>query len=221
MPSRDGANNNYQMGRQSVIDLNRTLQLVRGALFDPEPTWRSYLPEAGDWQKTAFLLTGPLIVGSTVIAYLLSFMSSGSSVFAMFRPTIVSSLLNIVSMSIAAGVIAFIFSAMSGTFGGKNSFALGLAATTLAFVPGYVGQALTWLPWIGTLLALGLMIYSLVLLWRIIPIYLEVPANKRGGHYIVSILATIVVMFILGGITGRLLYGSMAGPGLGALTGLP
>ncbi len=44
-----------------MFDLKRTLDLINGALFDSEPTWRAYLPEAGDWQKTAFLLTGPLI----------------------------------------------------------------------------------------------------------------------------------------------------------------
>jgi hypothetical protein len=194
-----------------VIDLSRTLQLIRGAMFDPEATWRGYLPEAGDWQKTAFLLTGPLIIAATVIAWLLGLLSSETSMFGQFRPTILSSLISLVTGAIAAGVIAFVFSALSGAFGGKNSFALGLAATTLAFVPGYVGQALSWLPWIGWLLALGLFIYALVLLWKIIPLYLEVPDNKRIGHYIVSLLAAIAIMFVLGMIVGRLLYPTTPG----------
>ena len=194
-----------------MINLSRTLQLIRGAIFDPEATWRSYLPEAGDWQKTVFLLTGPLIIASTVIAYLLGLLSSESSIFGQFRPTIVSSLISLVTGAVAAGVIAFVFSALSGVFGGRSSFALGLAATTLAFVPGYVGQALSWLPWVGWLIAIGLFIYALVLLWKIIPIYLEVPDNKRVGHYILSLLAAIATMFILGLIVGRLLYPTTPG----------
>lgn len=194
-----------------MLDLNRTVQLVRGALFDAEATWRSYLPEAGNWQKTAFLLTGPLIIVSAVIAYLLGFLGS-DSMFGMFRPTILSTLLDIVMMAVSAGVVAFIFSALAGTFGGKGSFALGLAATTLAFVPGYVGKALSGLPWLGGLLALVLFIWALVQLWKIIPIYLEVPDAKRAPHYIVSLLACIVVMFILGSVMGRAMYGSMGGP---------
>lgn len=204
-----------------MFDLNRTVQLVRGAIFDAEATWRGYLPEAGDWQKTAFLLTGPLIIASTVLAYIFGLMSSDTSLFGMFRPTILSSLLNLVTSAIAAGVVAFIFSKLAGMFGGKSSFALGLAATTFAFVPGYLGQAVTWIPWIGGLLTLLLLIYSLVLLWRIIPIYLEVPDGKRAGHYIVSLLATIIVMFIISTIVGRLLYGSdMGGAGMRGMSNL-
>ena len=43
-----------------MIDLNRTLSLVKGGIFDPDKTWRDYLPEAENWQKTAFLLRSSL-----------------------------------------------------------------------------------------------------------------------------------------------------------------
>ena len=187
-----------------MFDPNRTLALVKGALLDAEATWRSYLPEAGDWQKTAFLLTGPLIVISLVMAYLGGFTSSGSSLMAMFRPTIASTLVNMVFAVIGIGIASFIYSAVAGAFGGKKDIALALAALTLAFVPGYVGQAFSWLPWIGGLLAFVLGIYSLVLLWRILPLYLEVPASKRAAHYIVSLLATVVVMIVIGALTSGL-----------------
>jgi Yip1 domain len=201
-----------------MFDLKRTLELVQGALFDTEPTWRAYLPEAGNWQKTAILLTGPLIVASTVIAYLLALTSNDTSMFGMFRPTIMSSIVNIVAGAVAVGVITFIFSTLAGVFGGKNNFALGLAAISLAFVPGYVGQALVWLPWLGGLLSFGLAIYGLVLLWRIIPIYLEVPDGKRTAHYVVSLLASIVVMLVIGSVVGRVLYGSVPGMTMSGIT---
>ncbi len=201
-----------------MFDLKRTLELIKGALFDAEPTWRAYLPEAGNWQRTAFLLTGPLIVASTVIAYLLALTSSDTSMFPMFRPTVMSSVVSIVSGAVAVGVVASIFSALAGAFGGKSNFALGLATITLAFVPAYVGQALVWLPWIGGLLAFGLSIYGLVLLWRIIPIYLQVPDGKRTGHYIVSLICSIIVMAIIGSFVGGIMFGSSAGM---TMSGLP
>lgn len=179
-----------------MLNLNRTLSLIKGALFDPEPTWRGYLPEADNWQKTAFLLTGPLIILAAVLGYIVGLLGSDVSAFG-FRPTIVSTLLGIVFGAIAAGIVAFIVSTLAGMFGGKSSFAHGLAATSLAFVPGYLGQVLGWLPWIGGLVLFGLFIYALVLLWRIIPIYLEVPAGKRVGHYILSLIATVVFMFLI------------------------
>lgn len=191
-----------------MLDANRTFSLIKGALFDPEPTWRSYLPEADNWQRTAVLLTGPLILLSAVLGYFIGLLGSDTSLFG-FRPTITSTLLSIVSGAIAAAVVAFVVSALAGMFGGKSSFARGLAATSLAFVPSYLGQALRWLPWIGGLVALGLFIYGLVLLWRIIPMYLEVPEGKRVGHYILSLIATIVVMFLI-----SMLLRPIIGPGM-------
>lgn len=196
-----------------MFDPKRTLDLVKGALLDPEPTWRSYLPEALDWKKTALLLTGPLIVAAALISWLLGFLHTGPSILGLGRPTLGTVLLQIVMGAVLAGVVALIWSALAGAFRGKSSFALGLAATTLAFVPGYVGQALSGLPWIGRLLALVLLIYSLVLLWRIIPLYLEVPDTSRAAHYVVSILACIVAAFIVSTVIGGMMYEAGVTPG--------
>lgn len=179
-----------------MLDPARTIKLIKGAIFDAEATWKSYLPDANNWQQTAFLLTGPLIVIAGVLGYVFGFFSAGSTMFG-FRPTIMSTVAGMLMSAIGAGVAAFIVSALANPFGGKSSFARGLAATSLAFVPGYLGQALNWLPWIGTLLLLGLSIYALILLWRIIPLYLEVPEHKRTGHYIFSLIGILVAMIIL------------------------
>lgn len=194
-----------------MIDLKRTLDLVKGAMFDAEAAWHAYLPESHDWKKTAVLLTGPLIIASAVLAYLIALAGSDLSVFGV-RPTLLSTLLNMIASAVSAAVVAFVYCTISGSFGGKSDFGLGLAATSLAFVPGYIGQALGWLPWIGFVLAIGLFVYSLVLLWRILPLYLEIPDEKRTVHYVVSLVACAVVMFVLGALVNRILYGSIAGP---------
>lgn len=194
-----------------MFDINRTIKLVTGALTNAQATWQSYRPDASDWKKTAFLLTGPLIVAAAVISYLLSLVFSDSAMFPQLQPTLLSTVGTIIMGAIGACVVAFIFSALAGVFGGKSSFALGLAAATLAFVPGYVGQALSWLPWIGGLLSIGLGIFALVQLWKIIPLYLEVPDGKRALHYIVSLVATIVVMVLVGSVVSPILYGPDAG----------
>jgi hypothetical protein len=98
-------------------------------------------------------------------------------------------------------------------FGGRHNFAYGLAATTLAFVPGYVGQAIAWLPWIGGLLALGLFIYALVLLWRIIPSYLGVTDSKRLVHYVLSLVATVLVFALISLLLRPLTGAGISDPG--------
>ena len=179
-----------------MLNPARTIELIKGALFNADATWKNYLSESDDWQKTAFLLTGPLIIITAVLGYVIGFFGAGSSVLGI-RPTLVYTLVTMIMSAIAAGAVAFVVSALAGMFGGKASFARGLAATSLAFVPGYLGQALSWLPWIGTLLAIVLFIYALVLLWRIIPVYLDVPDSKRTAHYIVSLIATVITMIII------------------------
>lgn len=190
-----------------MFDLNRTLKLIKGAIFDPETTWNDYLPDADDWQKTAVLLTGPLVVSAGVLAYVLGLIFPSRIPFYS-GPSFGSMLMGIIVGLIAAALIAFVVSFLAGLFKGKASFARGLAATSLAFVPGYAGQALAPLPWIGWLIGLGLFVYGLVLLWRIIPKYLDVPAASRVGHFILSIVATIVTFFLLGAVTGM----NAAGP---------
>ncbi len=172
-----------------MLNPARTIELIKGAFFDAEATWQNYLPESDDWQKTALLLTVPLIISAAILGYVIGFFSAGSS--------LLQTLITIVMSAIAAGLVAFIVSALAGMFDGKASFARGLAATSLAFVPGYLGQALNWLPWIGTIVALALFVYALILLWRVIPVYLDVPDSKRAGHYITTLIVTIVAMVII------------------------
>lgn len=184
-----------------MFDITRTLMLIKGAIFDPETTWAGYLPDAADWKKTALLLTGPLVLGSQVLSYVLDLIFPNQMPFAP-EPSFVGMLISIVVAAIAAVVIALVVAVLAGLFKGKNSFPLALAATSLAFVPGYVGNALIHVPWIGWLLALALGIYGLVLLWRIVPKYLEVPSASRVGHYILSLVVSVVVMIILAVVVG-------------------
>ena len=184
-----------------MFDINKTLGLVKGAMFDPEATWDSYFPEAGDWKRTAFLLTGPLVIASGVLSYIVSLIFPSRFPFVP-TPTLAGALTGIIIGALAALVIAFVFAFLAGLFKGKNSFPLALAATSLAFVPGYVGQVLMHIPWIGGLLSLGLGIYGLVLLWKILPRYLEVPATSHTGHYILSLVGSIVVLLVLGATLG-------------------
>jgi len=192
-----------------MLDLNRTMQLIKDGLMDPEPTWRAYLPEAHDWQKTAFLLTGPLIIVSSLVAYTFGILNLGNTPFAMFRPTLTMTLINIVMGGVGIAIVSFTTAALSGYYGGKNSFAYALAAASLAFIPGYLGQMLTWIPWLGGFAALGMAIWGLVNFWKIIPMYLEVPEDKRALHFVLTLVATILAVGIASTVIGRFLYPSV------------
>ena len=138
--------------------------------------------------------------------------------FGRFRPTIVSTIMTMVSSAVVAVIFAWVVSALAGAFGGKSGFGLGLAATTFAVIPGYVGQALAWLPWVGALVSLGLFIYALVLLWKAIPVFLAVPDGKRVGHYILSLVVSIAAGFILSMTIGRFIGPTVTAPSIGDIS---
>lgn len=196
-----------------MFDFNRSAKLIVGALLNRDKTWQGYLTEAEEWKKTALLLTVPLIILSALLAYVVSLFAGDSYLFGQVRPTLGWTMLNMVSAAIGAVIVAFIFGTLSGVFGGKRSFALGLAATSLAFVPGYLGQVVSQLPWIGGLLGFALFIYALVCLWKIIPSYLEVPSERRTGHYVTSLIATIAVGIVFSMTIGRTLMPNEFEPG--------
>ena len=180
-----------------MLDLNRTFSLVKGAMFDPDATWDSYLPEAGDWKKTVWLLTGPLIIATGLLSYILA-MVFPSRIPFVGSPTLLSMLVGLIGAALGAAFVALVISMLAGLFKGEQSFPKALAATSLAFVPGYAGQILSNLPFIGWLLGLALFVYSLILLWRILPKYMAVPDSARVGHYILSLVGAIAGFVVTG-----------------------
>jgi hypothetical protein len=70
-----------------VLNPARTIELVKGALFDAEATWKNYFSEADGWQQTAFLLTGLLFVITAVLGYIFGLVGSDASMFGV-RPTL-------------------------------------------------------------------------------------------------------------------------------------
>jgi len=183
-----------------MFDLKKTIDLIKGGLLEPKATWQSYLAENRGWQDTATILTLPLIVASFIIAGILTLLFSGF--YMVPRGGVGAWLLGLIMAVISIAAAAFIFSYLAGVFKGRHDFNKGLAAISLAAVPAYVGNALSALPLVGWLISLALGIVTLVFLYQIIPSYLEVPDDKRVLHYVVSLVATFVVMLVLGLVLG-------------------
>jgi hypothetical protein len=55
-------------------------------------------------------------------------------------------------------------------------------------------------------------------LWRIIPIYLQVPVGKRAAHYISSLVACIVASLVLSSIIGVGVFGGARNASFGGLS---
>ena len=181
------------------FDFNKTLELIKGGLMSPEATWRSYLAGNPSWQQTLVVLTGPLILANVILGVIFFKLIGGYSAFGVETGFFGMLVRGLVTAAIGFVIAVLVFNFLAGVFKGKADFSRAFAAVSLAAIPawiaGIVGAAI---PWIGGLITLAGMIVTLVFLYKIMPIALQVPEDKRVMHYVVSIILIIVVNVVVG-----------------------
>ena len=185
------------------IDYRKTLDLVKGGLLTPAATWSSYLGENPNWQQTLIVLTAPLILANIVLGLLLSRMMGTMSPFGLAGNWFAALFLGLIMACVAFAVAVFVFNFLAGVFGGKPDFSRAFAAMSLVGIPawiaGIVGAAV---PWVGGLISLAGAIVSLVFLYKIMPLALGVPDSKRVLHFVVSLVAVLVVDIMVATVLG-------------------
>ncbi len=178
-----------------MFDLQATVRWATGVITDPDVTAQSYREITPNWQNTFFVLTLPLYIGAYLIAIVLSFVTGGGLFFGSLSFGI--AVFALVWSLLWTFVIAVLFDWLSERFGGKRNFDAAYAVVGLAIVPAAVGTAIGPFPWIGWLISLAASIYSLMLAYRFLPLFLEIPEDSRVKHFVLSIIAAFVVNIIV------------------------
>jgi len=185
------------------FDFAKTLSLVKGGLMDHQATWSSYLGENRDWKYTATVLTGPLIVASVVLGVILSRMIGGFSYLGYHSNFFAAIFYGLLMSCVGFVISVFVFNYLAGIFKGTSNFSRAFAAISLAAIPSWIGSVLgSLVPWAGSLIMLAGAIISLVFMYKIMPLALAVPGDKRVVHFIVSLVAIVVLNMIVGAIMG-------------------
>jgi len=180
------------------FDYKKTLELIKGGLMDHQTTWTSYLDDNPAWQQTAMVLTGPMIIASVILTSIFSRIVGGYSYYGYGMGFFQGLLFGLVMAAAGIAIGSFVLSLLAGTFGGKPSFPRALAALSLAAIPGFLaGIVGSLIPYLGPLISLAGGILSLVFLYKIIPLALEVPDGKRVVHFILSLVGMFVANMIL------------------------
>ena len=65
-----------------MIDINKTIAIIKGGLLEPAKTWDANLDENRSWQETAALVSAPLIIVSAIAAAILSWIFFSHYLFA-------------------------------------------------------------------------------------------------------------------------------------------
>ncbi len=194
-----------------MFDINATLKWVTAVLTDPNAAAASYREASASWQQSALQLTVPLYVAAFVVAAVLALITGGSLLMGSLSfNVLIFSILWSIGWTF---VIAFIFDFLSGTFGGKRNFDAAYGTVALAIVPAAAGAAIAPLPWLGWLISLAASIYSLVLAYRFLPVFLEIPETARVKHFVVSIIAALVINILVISVFGSVFAPSMMNQG--------
>lgn len=186
------------------FDYMKTLKLIQGGLLDHTATWNDYLATNPGWKDTAMVLTGPLLIANIVLSLIFSRMIGGYAAYGFHSNFFVALILGLIMAAIGFVVAVFVFNFLAGTFKGKPDFSRAFAAVSLAAIPAWVAGIIgSIIPSIGWLIAFAGGILSLVFLYKILPLALEVPDEKRVMHFVVSLIGIFIINLIIGVVFGR------------------
>lgn len=185
------------------FDTKTTLELIKGGLFNAEETWKAYLEQNPPWQQTAMTLTGPLLVANVLLSLIFSRLVGGYNAFGHQSGWFTSLALGLLLGAFTVTITAIVFNFMAGIFKGTPDFSRAFAAISLAVIPGWVASAVAAIiPYLGVMLALAGGILSLVYMYRLMPMALHVPQDKRVIHFVLALAVIIICNMVMGAVLG-------------------
>jgi hypothetical protein len=186
-----------------AFDFTKTLGLVKGGLLNAEETWKNYLEANPTWQQTALVLTGPLLIVSVLLSLIFSRVIGGYSAFGYQSGWFASLIMGLIMGAIAVVIASLVFNFLAGIFKGTPNFSRAFAAVSLAAIPAWIANAVApVIPYLGFLLAFAGGILSLVYMYRLMPLALNVPQDKRAVHFISALVLIVVVNMVMGAVLG-------------------
>lgn len=193
------------------MDLNKLIARVKAILMTPRIEWPVI---AGEPTTIADLYKG-YIVWLAAIPVIFGFLKMsliGSS--APFAGTfrigvgvgLTSMIVTYVMSLVTCYVMALIIEALAANFGGQKDRVQALKTVAYAYTASWIAGVAQVLPGVGILIMIAGGIYSIYLLYLGLPHTMKCPPDKAGGYtavaIIVAILLNIVVLALVGSITG-------------------
>ena len=193
----------------AVMRGNQIIEALQSAIIRPEPLWERVAAETPPWQEFLKGIVLPVIgVVAVLSALLLKIFGYHLPMIGVVRPSMTDMLLQIAGAIVMYGIsivlLGWIAAWLAGLFGGKNDLDRAVSMLFWISVPSLLGQLLGNIPFVGWVLSLGLGIYSLVLLYRAIPVFLDLAVSERVKYFILFLIASFAVSMLLGMTLGRL-----------------
>jgi hypothetical protein len=185
-----------------AMDFSKLIARVRNILLTPKTEWPVVATEpatiAGLYKGyIAWVAAIPAIFGflkGSLVGHSLMGVSYHVPIGAGIGRMVLTWILALV----AAYVMMLIIDALAPTFGGQKSQVQALKATAYSFTGYWVASIGLIVPWIGVLIVIAGLIYTIYLLYLGLPATMHAPADKTAGYTAVTIIIAIVLNFIIG-----------------------
>jgi Yip1-like protein len=114
-------------------------------------------------------------------------------------------LITMVVVEFALGIASLYFipailAAIAPSFGGKNDSLNALKLFVFAATPSWIGTAVSRIPVLGMLIAIAGAVFAIYLFWQHVAEAMSIPADKKVGYVIVSVVVLAVIFFVIGAI---------------------
>ncbi len=172
------------------MDFGKIIKLVQGIILKPKETFESVKGEKTPWTNLLINYVLILIALPAIGNFLVWIRWSASW-------AIKALIMQLLMAGISFIALTYLMQILSKSFGGNGD--LDQAAKTIAYslTPMWVGNLFVFIPIIGWLIALAGAIYSLIVLYHAIIIFMEIPKDKSIGYEIIFIIVSIVVMAVI------------------------
>ncbi len=196
------------------------VERAKNILLTPAKEWEVIKGEnltiADMFTKYAMILAAiPAVAG--FIGYVVIGVSFGFGTFRMpFSTALIWAILTYILSLGGIFLLAFIIDTLAPTFGCTKNITDAVKIVVFSYTASWVAGILNIIPSLAILVSLA-SIYSLYLMYMGMQKIKDVPKDKMMGYFVVTIIAAIVVFFIIGFVVSRMAFGSMAG--LGGLSG--
>jgi hypothetical protein len=186
-----------------IVDINKIIARAKNILLTPRTEWPVIAAEP---ETVGGLFSGYIVVMAAIPAVIgfLSMSVIGQSNFLLgsYRTPMATGLeiavVSYVFSLLGVFVLALIVEALAPTFGGEKNRVQAVKTVAYAYTAGWVASIIGIVPGLGIISGLAGLVYGLYLLNLGLPFTMKCPPEKSLGYTVVSIIAAIIVYFIIG-----------------------
>ncbi len=180
-------------------------------ILSPQKEWDIIAQEPADVSKIIMGYVVPLAAVAAIAAFIgWSFIGAGFGMFRMMGLSwgIYYGVTVFVSAIVSVYISAFIIDALASNFASEKNMGRSVQLVAYSFTPVWVAGILSILPFLS-IIAMIAGLYGLYLLYLGFPKLKNTPADKHVPYFVVSLIVTVVVYWVLFAILGYILMSLM------------